>query len=204
MKQLISYRLALVKMSLFISSIVLLGCESRKEIPYSSEEYLTDRCELKLDSGINSIVLGINNFSEVEQQLGRGVRSKKKYKSFTVENIFPNTAHILNYPNLGLSFSTSTQGKLNVSKVAEGLILSSDSPCKTAKGIGIGSTYEDLQVIIGEEFELTPVKDKDGDYTKASFTSPGNNEIFVIFKCLGHKSKSEFKVEEIIMIASKR
>ena len=198
-------KLTLYQVIFFFGFLSLFSCVSLIEASSFSEEVSMNQCEIKLNSGINSIVLGENSFKEIEGVLGKGVKSKEKYKSGTVENVFPNTAHSLSYPDLGLSFSTSTQGRLNFSRVADGLTLTKDSRCRTKEGIGIGSTYGELQLVLGKNLNLTRVKFKEGDYTRVSYTSPPDaNRVYTIFKCLGHKSKSEFKVEEIIMIASKR
>ncbi|MEM8899282.1 MAG: hypothetical protein AAGC85_14310 [Bacteroidota bacterium] len=193
-------RVLSLKLTCFFLWIFLVSCTSFKETSTSIKGNFTNLCEIKLNSGINSIVLGEYSFREIEGVLGKGVKSKEKFKSGTVENVFPNTAHSLSYPDLGLSFSTTTQGRLNFSRIADGLTLTKDSHCKTKEGLGIGSTFKELQSVLGKKLSLTKVTFKEGDYTMVSYTSPEGNRVYTIFKCYGHKSESEFVVEEIIMI----
>ncbi|MEM7513099.1 MAG: hypothetical protein AAF388_19380 [Bacteroidota bacterium] len=156
-------------------------------------------CLIDYSDGMVGISLAHTSFREIEEILGEGVRSKKKYKSFTVENIFPNTEHILSYPSLGIAFTTRTQGRLIFKRIATSLHLYSGSPCTCEDGIGIGSTYDEISQKFGTGYGYDHISSPDGDYSEAAFSSLENNEIFLSFSCKGHKGKDDFRVEKILI-----
>lgn len=179
---------------------LLCACKANRKVTTTPEIALKN-CVLKLDSGINNIVLGVSNFDEIEASLGKGVRSKKKFKSFTVENIFPNTEHRLAYPEYGILFTTAPQNSLSNKKIIRELFLTKNCQCMTLGGIGIGSNYEQIANLLGES-SLLFSKSANGLFTEVSYSFVEHPVSYVLFQSTGKKKKSEFIVEEVLLQSS--
>ncbi|MEM8896696.1 MAG: hypothetical protein AAGC85_01265, partial [Bacteroidota bacterium] len=152
-------------------------------------------CLIDYSDGMVGISLAHTSFREIEEILGEGVRSKKKYKSFTVQNIFPNTEHILSYPSLRITFTTHAQGRLIFKRIATSLYIYSGSPCTCEDGIGIGSTYQEISQKFGTGYGYYHGSSIEGDYSRIAFSSLDNKEIFTRFSAAGHKLIDNFRVE---------
>lgn len=180
-------------------SILLHILPSKNKEVCINEAPVVFSCVIDYSDGMEGISLATTNFKEIEKILGPGVRSKKKYPSFTVENIFPATEYSLSYPKLGISFTTHPQGRINLKRKATSLIIYSGSPCKSGDGIGIGSTYNELKDKFGRGYGYSQVSSPKGDYSEVAFSLEGNNSIYLSFKCSGKKDEIDFRVEEILI-----
>ena len=186
-------------MAILSCSYFLFGCGNMKNMPRQPTDPLNNECLIKLYSGTNSVVLGLTTFDEIEEKFGRGVKSKKKFKSFTVENIFPNTEHFLSYPAYGIRFSTQPQGRLSAKRVAVELVLTANCPCKTKERIGIGSKHSELNQAIGYE-RLTIVVSEEGKHTMVGHGFKKSPVGYIAFICSGEKTSFEFRTEKIMMV----
>lgn len=192
------YLISLNRLIIIALSILFSMLPSEKNEMYSKNTLRAFSCVIDYYDGMEGIALATSNFKEIEKVLGPGIRSKKKYPSFTVENIFPVTKHILSYPKLGISFTTHAQGRMNFTRIATSLIVDASSTCKSKNGIGIGSTYQELIERFGNS-RYTQISSPEGDYSKVLFSFPEYGGIFVHFRCNGKKHIDDFRVEEILI-----
>lgn len=143
----------LANIAWFCIIFLLLKCKSNSSpllIPVETFE-----CELKLDSGFNSIILGIDTFKDIENILGPGIKKTEIYPIGGLEfNLLPNFKNQLHYPHLGIAFANNGRGFIPFlfsKKIAIDMFMSSECICKTKDGIGIGTSKSIVKKILDKE-----------------------------------------------------
>lgn len=106
--------------------------------------------------GVGNIEIGKSTIDDVIEEYGKVKVKRKWHKAVEVE-LFGRFEYYLQYDSLA-TFSTFTKNRNK--KVIYKIVLSSGSKCKTANGIGVGSSYKDLKKELGrpEQFYFQGTK----------------------------------------------
>ena len=172
--------------------LLFLGCSTKKSITENVIDRNNIPCIIRLDYGLDSVHVGVDNFKTIEEKLGKGKRVKKAYKAATVYP-FPRAEHELIYSDIGVKFITDIQARVSLKRVSKIMVVTSKCKCKTNEGLGIGSSYDKLINVLGYK-RLLHCRSWNGDFSELSYNI-GN--CFVIFSQKGFVHESEFRVEEI-------
>jgi hypothetical protein len=184
----------LVGVNLYASDIIL-------PVSLSSSDSLKDTCTINFSKGLDSVYLGKTKLKNVKKIYGK-VKAQKDKTFFDLMLGLYNVTVVLSYPSIGLEFiydSTLDRltrifrpKKVNVIHVLE------NCSCKTDKGIGIGSTYNDIEAAFNVAISMKGVSsDKIYSEVVVEVPLPSGKHVFIKFISNHVKNKDEFIVKEI-------
>ena len=124
-------------MKLFLFIIILCFCGFTQD---------PDKCIIIPLKGINDIVIDKSSFEDVKKEFGKK-KIKKKWSRTELE-IFGHFDYSIKYDQIGTFSSISIPGRSK--HVVNFVEIDSTCKCKTKKGLGIGSSYQDVIKELGK------------------------------------------------------
>ncbi len=114
---------------------------------FNNRDEESDKLIIRPNKGVGNIEIGKSTLDDVINEYGKIEKNKKWHKSIELE-LFGRFEYYLHYDSIGI-FSTYTKNRNK--EVIHKIILPFNSKCRTIKGNGIGSGYDDIV----EEFGST-------------------------------------------------
>lgn len=113
-------------------------------------EILEQPCIIDKNNSFYGIDINKPTMMQVRRTLGKGVKSKIIHKRGTRMNIlFRNWDVVLDYPRYGIKIISYQFSPLTLRKQMHIFILYDSCKCETVEGIRIGSTYHEVDSLIG-------------------------------------------------------